>query len=560
MPARPVGRSWNVMTEFQENFLKELGALHRAPFLFIGSGVSRRYINAENWEELLKKFCGVIGLNYNQLKASANGVLPAVATELADKMFDHWWSEDQFEVHRAKYEGPNLKRESCLKIEISEYLEGVSATDTDDGLLQAELTAFAKVVVDGIITTNYDRFLERIFSDFKPYIGQSDLLFSDPQGVGEIYKIHGCCSKPESLVLTQADYADFNRKNPYLAAKLLTIFTEHPVIFMGYSVNDDNVQAILESIVSCLDAEGLDKLSNRLIMVQWNRKATEPILSSHSFSFHGKAVPYRRIECASFLWLFEALGSIKRKMSPKLLRHLRESIYELVKTNEAVATVFVRDIDADTDVSDTEIVIGVGAVSTFRKGMDAEEAEIAQRGYKTYTQTELVREYVTDEVLSSNANHCKSLIEGTLPILLKGATHIPIFRYLRFAGYLEDDGSLKEDVSVDEKVSDSFVSLTRRITEKPTHFISKAEKAALPKKGGEFSSWLASMTVGHVLNSLYYVPKNIIELDTLKKYLLDNVTLLQDKNSSKKANYLKCVGLYDYLRYGRDKIMAEEGF
>lgn len=550
------------MTEFQESFLKELGALHRAPFLFVGSGVgvSRRYINAENWEELLKKFCGVIGLNYNQLKASANGVLPAVATELADKMFDHWWSEAQFEAHRIKYEGPNLKRESCLKIEISEYLQGISTTDTDDVLLQAELTAFAKIVVDGIITTNYDLFLERIFSDFKPYIGQSDLLFSDPQGVGEIYKIHGSCSKPESLVLTQADYADFNRKNPYLAAKLLTIFTEHPVIFMGYSVNDDNVQAILESIVSCLDSEGLDKLSNRLIMVQWNRKAVEPILSSHSFSFHGKAVPYRRIECNSFLWLFEALGSIKRKMSPKLLRHLRESVYELVKTNEAVATVYVRDIDTDTDISDAEIVIGVGAVSTFRKGMDAEEAEIAQRGYKTYTQTELIEEYVTEEGISTNANHCKSLVEGTLPVLLKGATHIPIFRYLRFAGYLEDDGSLKEDASIDEKLSDSFVLLTRRMIEAPSHFISKAEREALPKIHDEFASWITKMTVAQVLNSLYYVPKNIINLDTVKQYLFDNVSLLHDKNSIKKTNYIKCVGLFDYLRYGRDKIMAEEGF
>lgn len=28
-----------------------------APFLFIGSGFSRRYIGLENWEELLSRFC-----------------------------------------------------------------------------------------------------------------------------------------------------------------------------------------------------------------------------------------------------------------------------------------------------------------------------------------------------------------------------------------------------------------------------------------------------------------------------------------------------------------------
>lgn len=34
-----------------------------------------------------------------------------------------------------------------------------------------------KIVIDGIITTNYDNLLEKIFSDFKTYIGQEELFF-----------------------------------------------------------------------------------------------------------------------------------------------------------------------------------------------------------------------------------------------------------------------------------------------------------------------------------------------------------------------------------------------
>jgi hypothetical protein len=48
--------------------------------------------------------------------------------------------------------------------------------------------------VDGIITTNWGLFIEQIFPDYKPYIGQKELLFSNPQQIAEIYKIHGCCS------------------------------------------------------------------------------------------------------------------------------------------------------------------------------------------------------------------------------------------------------------------------------------------------------------------------------------------------------------------------------
>jgi hypothetical protein len=67
-----------------------------------------------------------------------------------------------------------------------------------------------------------------LFSDFKVYIGQDQLLFSDAQGVGEIYKIHGSADDRESPILSAADYDRFGERNPYLAAKLLTIFVEHP--------------------------------------------------------------------------------------------------------------------------------------------------------------------------------------------------------------------------------------------------------------------------------------------------------------------------------------------
>ena len=50
----------------------------------------------------------------------------------------------------------------------------------------------ARKNIAGVITTNFDRYLEHLFPEHVPYIGQDELLFNQSYGVGEIYKIHGC--------------------------------------------------------------------------------------------------------------------------------------------------------------------------------------------------------------------------------------------------------------------------------------------------------------------------------------------------------------------------------
>lgn len=68
--------------------------------------------------------------------------------------------------------------------------------------------------------------------------------------------------------MTAEDYESFHAKNPYLAAKLLTVFVEHPIIFIGNSISDSNVIEIIESIVKCLDSTNIGKLIERLIFVE----------------------------------------------------------------------------------------------------------------------------------------------------------------------------------------------------------------------------------------------------------------------------------------------------
>ena len=52
-----------------------------------------------------------------------------------------------------------------------------------------KLQEIAKNNISGVITTNYDSFFEDLFEGYKAFVGQDELVFSQLQGVAEIYKI-----------------------------------------------------------------------------------------------------------------------------------------------------------------------------------------------------------------------------------------------------------------------------------------------------------------------------------------------------------------------------------
>jgi len=172
------------------------------PFLFVGSGFSRRYLGLESWAELLQRFCdGIREFGYYSTKA--NGDLPRAASLMAHDFNELWWSDDRFAESRDRHKKDMRAEASALKLEIATYLNQIDLKQAGAEGLEAEIAALKGLHVDGIITTNWDLLLEELFPDYRSFVGQEPLLFANPQSIAEIYKIHGCASDPESLVLTE---------------------------------------------------------------------------------------------------------------------------------------------------------------------------------------------------------------------------------------------------------------------------------------------------------------------------------------------------------------------
>ena len=198
-----------------------------------------------------------------------------------------------------------------------------------------EIELLRKIHPHSIITTNYDKLLESIYPEFTPIIGQK-ILYANHGSIGEILKIHGCCSTPESIIINRDDYDDFIKKKKYLSAKLLTFFAEHPLLFIGYSAEDSNIKNILSDIDELLSENG-DVIPN-IYILEWTSKQNESEYPRRERLIQvsaNKSIRIKSIVANDFSWVFSAFGANRAldNINPKLLRALLARTYDLVRTD-----------------------------------------------------------------------------------------------------------------------------------------------------------------------------------------------------------------------------------
>jgi hypothetical protein len=139
-----------------------------APFLFAGSGFSRRYLGLGDWAALLQQFCKPIK-DFGYYSSKANGELPLAASYMAQDYNEWWWSAPEMADNRAQFSSIVKGSADALKVEIANYLRQYSLEDARKSEFGGEIAALSKVAVDGVITTNWDFFLEELFPDYKVF-------------------------------------------------------------------------------------------------------------------------------------------------------------------------------------------------------------------------------------------------------------------------------------------------------------------------------------------------------------------------------------------------------
>ncbi|WGV57769.1 SIR2 family protein [Brevibacillus brevis] len=528
--------------KYLDQLLKQSESL---PFLFVGSGMSLRYLSTKNWIGLLKHFANIVDksefsfkkyetranqLLKEQYKGSTKNSLFTAIADLIEADFNTLWFEDErYSVSREQFKDEiNSQGISPFKLEIAKFFRSVDLSILPEKYLNEIqlMKAIGNRSIAGIITTNYDLFIESVFPDYTAYIGQEELIFSPTYGIGEIYKIHGCCTNPSTIVLNTDDYAAFDKRNAYLAAKLMTIFVEHPIIFVGYSLDDENVQAIIKSIVDCLSEEKLIQLQDRLIFVEWKegQKLMEIVPHTRDFGA-GKAISMTKIITDSYEDIYRILAENKSKYSTRFFRRLKQDMYELTLTSQGTERIAVMPLSEELmqKEEDPQVVIGFGIL------------ELARQGYEGISAERIFKDVVFDR---ENYN-IDLLVKHSLPAILKRvAYHLPVFKYLkdyngdfpfeleRFRHFKFDD--LLNKTIKNNRISFRFNSIEDVISREPT-------------------------SLSRQVRFIQTIEEEKMDIDRLKVYLQDVLTkhpgILSGKHTEAVSGMKKLIRMYDYLKY-----------
>lgn len=405
--------------------------LNSPPFLFIGSGFSIRYLGAPSWHELLSKYCIDENKPIEFYLSKNNSDYPSVGSEIARDYFGYWWEQYGKTSKKDKYKEILSSEDIPIKIDISEYLNNLTDDFSEEKLtheLSLEIKKFKQASITGIVTTNWDCLPEKLLPNFSSFTGEDSLLLGKSYFLNEIYKIHGSSKQPNTMILTKNDYDGFNKKYPYLSAKLLSIFIENPVVFIGYSMRDKNINKIFSQMATCMNQEKINSiLSNNIYFLERHEKNIEKIEdstmeikdvnSSTDISF-----PIKKIYLNNFGILYESLEKIKTKIPLRIVRAMQEQIYSISKNADVDDLPAIKVIDEEQindprfNIKEIEFIVGIGIIKSM--------------GYSV-----IKKELLFLDVLTEKSKYePEKILSFTIPFLAERTLFLPIFKYLKMVG------------------------------------------------------------------------------------------------------------------------------
>ena len=202
--------------------------------MFVGAGVS---VNSKlpTWGNLVGDIAKKI--NYNKC-AYCSREFTCFKNSICDNAFSQ---EDYLRI-------PEYFYQSDLSPDKAEYYgflsEKLGNVESNPNVIDDEII---KVNPHHIITTNFDTLIEEseefLANRYRVISCDNDLLSKSSDNY--LIKMHGDINDLKNIVLKESDYLEYEQRHPLICAFIKSLLINHTFVFVGYSLNDNNLRLIM---------------------------------------------------------------------------------------------------------------------------------------------------------------------------------------------------------------------------------------------------------------------------------------------------------------------------
>ncbi|MBA4686351.1 MAG: SIR2 family protein [Candidatus Galacturonibacter soehngenii] len=444
----------------------------KMPILFIGSGLSKRYLHDyPNWEELLELSFKKINSDpfyyqkHKDLLKRQNLSDFEIYTELAsivENEFNTAFYDRKITFNMGNKKNPNWVKKgiSPYKMFLCSIFKKMKIHKSNQIISEIEKLKLLKNKISAVITTNYDSFIEtEIFSsDYKVFVQQNQLFSSDSYNIAEIYKIHGSVSDANSILITKQDYDKFNDSRKLLIAKMLTLFAESPIVFLGYSFTDENIQSIITEFLGCLTSNELKNIDEHFIFISY--KKHEKNLNEIKRTIitpSGAEIPITEIETDNFAAVYDILNQLVPGISPLRIRETKKVVKTIVDqsiTSTSAESIIVGIDDlANVDLSLKPLAIAIG----YRENI------LNKFGYGVFSDELILEDIIFDNKHFNAESMCIDRFKS-----LASTRLVPVFKYIKAYNHpIPEDSKLyvymEKHNTVDKIISKKIIKNLKNI-------------------------------------------------------------------------------------------------
>ena len=219
--------------EWPPKLVEELA--NRRAIIFVGSGLTSSCVDENgnrppSWDSFIKNFIDEIKKNGYSKKS-----IKFIEQQYSQKNY-LMALQAIFSLSNSSTYSHFLKRQFDVDVNPSEAYKCLIDIDSDI-----------------VISTNFDQVLDRLYSSVAGYVvanydDYSRIIENIKSPKKLLIKAHGSIDDTTKMIFTSEEYFRIRRENSAFYEILKSLFMVHSVLFIGYSLNDPDIQLILESL------------------------------------------------------------------------------------------------------------------------------------------------------------------------------------------------------------------------------------------------------------------------------------------------------------------------